>query len=678
MEILQKIKMKYAVPFVLMIIAILYIFFTYNSWLTSNCIAPLGADIKHHIANVTLFTNQIKLYGIVYPVEYLRDISGYYWYTKNWLPIIIPSLFTLFLPLNTAFFLVYLFLYAIVTLILYMLIKGLTDEFTGFIIALFFLLSNLSNMIFSVGGNYQFLFGLLFFFLAMHYLFQYSKSSTKKNLLLLTISIVALGMSYTFSLIFFLSFAFIYAIVTKQLTLIKVLVICIFLLGFFLVPSFLTGSYLNVTNEDNFPSPSELLRLYILPTSFFGWIYQSTTHYQGHLDFNQGIHLYLAGFISIIYLILKKIKTKEATFINLHLLVMVGWVLLGFASRLDLFSFLKNFFATGVNPERLMMHVALAFLFVVTYALYKFTLQWKSFVVVFLLALLTLGKYVLSSKFLFILLGVGVILGLKGIKIGEKVQHHLLIISSLILLLLLFPLTGKVETTNLQPRVDYIILPNIQNYINENDTFYFLGGWSLQESIIACTRAHSIIQTDKDQIISGLNDNIDIFNQTISTKDALEMRGITKLSIVGDQLVEGKKISKGKISHLIKWFGQPKLMQLKSRIRGRLVNYYPLFIFDIPKKETPYKIEIKNPINIIITNIKNQNNLILNLEWHPWWKAKDIQNNKEIQIDNKEGLIHLVNVVDIETITLDFSIKYFVFGFLLSLVGFWLLIKEIK
>ena len=85
---------------VLLLTALLYLFFSYSSWLTASCIAPVGADIKFHVATVNSFVEQIKAWSFFYPIEYLQDVSGFYWYTRGFIPLVVPSLFSLFLPMS--------------------------------------------------------------------------------------------------------------------------------------------------------------------------------------------------------------------------------------------------------------------------------------------------------------------------------------------------------------------------------------------------------------------------------------------------------------------------------------------------------------------------------------------------------------------------------------------------
>ena len=674
---IKKIKISYAAPLLLLLIALLYVFITYSSWLTPSCIAPLGADIKFHVATVSSFVEQLKQYHFIYPVEYLQDVSGFYWYTRGLIPLLIPGLLALLLPLNTAFFLVYLLIYVLLTLVMYFLVKSLSDEYIGFLFGLFFLFSNLSNMVFSVGGNYQFFFGLLFFLLAMMFLFRYYHQPTKKNLLFLSLSVLALGMTYIFSLVFFISFMAVYGVFHRRWHLIKIAAIFVLALSVFLIPSFLTGSYLHLDTSQDFYSPSQLLKSYILPSTPFSWIYHAKTDYSGNKDFNQGIHLYLAGILAAGFLLLKKKKLESSTFVLCYLAVMIGWIVLGFMSRVLPFDFLKSFFVNSLPTERLMMHVALAFLLPISVALSQLSLHWRSFVAAGAAGLLVLGTSLFTNKFFFAALGLAAIFWLKEITQKEKLHHGHVILSSVLLLLLLFPLTGKVETTNLNPRIDYFIVDDAKNFITPNDVFYFKGGWSLQETIISCTKAHSTVQIDRDYFISGLDDRIDVFNPDISTKEALERRGVTKLLIVLDQLVENGKVNEQKAAHLATWFGQPKLIQPKMQAGEKLIAYYPILVFDIPQKEHDYTIDMLSPRKIRITNTQQHDNLLLNLEYHPWWKAHDETGN-DVFINNEGGLIQLTGVKEIGVIILTFSMRYFIIGLLISLASIFFLWRDVR
>src|SRR3989344_9642609 len=121
----------------------------------------------------------------------------------------------------------------------------------------------------------------------------------------------------------------------------RMAILFVVVLGFFLIPAVITSSYVSNPHLDNFPSPIALLKLYVLPSTPFGWIYEPQTVYNGQKDFSEGIHVYLIGLLALAYLFYKKIKTMETKFILTYLLVMVGWVALGFVSRILPFVFLK-------------------------------------------------------------------------------------------------------------------------------------------------------------------------------------------------------------------------------------------------------------------------------------------------------------------------------------------------
>ncbi len=675
---LKRIKISYAAPVILFFIAILYVFITYSSWLTSSCIAPLGADIKFHVATVSSFVEQIKQYGFIYPVEYLQDISGFYWYIRGLIPILVPGLLAFVLPFNTAFFLVFMLVYVFLTLVMYFFVKNLTDEYIGFLFGIFFLFSNLSNMIFSVGGNYQFFFGLLFFLLAMTFLFKYTHHPTKKNLLFLSLSVLALGMIYIFSLVFFVSFMFLYGIMQKKWHLLKIALILVLALSFFLIPTFLTGSYLKTDASTNFYSPSQFFKLYVLPSTPFSWIYHPRTEYHGQLDFNQGIHVHIAGILAAGFLLLKRRRLESSRFVLIYLIVMVGWVTLAFMSRVLPFLFLKSFFVNSLPTERLMMHVAFAFLFVIAVALSQLSIHWRSFIGAGIAGLLVLGTSVFSNKFFFAAVGIAVIFGLKEVVKKEKLHHGHVILSGILILLLLFPLTGKVENTNLDPRPAYFIVDDAKNFIAPEDVFFFTGGWSLQETILSCTKAHSIVQIDRDGAISGLSGDIDMLNPDIATKETLESRGVTKILIVLDQILENGKINEQKVAHLVKWFGQPKAIQPKMQTKEKLQDYYPILVFDVPKKERDYETEMISPRKIKINNLQDKENLLINIEYHPWWKAKDFSSKEQVEIKNKEGLIELNNIKNHDSIILIFSLRYFVIGGIISLASLFFLIRILR
>lgn len=675
---IKKINIGFVAPLLLAIIAVLYVFITYSPWLTSQCIAPLGADIKFHMATANSFVEQIKEYGIIYPIEYSEDISGFYWYIRGIIPLLVPALLHLFFPFNTAFFLGYLLVYIFVVLALYFFVRKLTDHYIGFVCAIFFLFSNIANMAFSVGGNYPFFFGLFFFFLSMLSFYKYAYEPTKKHFLYLFLSALSLGMTYIISFIFFISFVLLYMLVIKQWKIFKIFLILILSLSLFLIPSFFTGTQLS-TSVRQFDAPVQFLRLFILPSTPFSWIYQSQTVYQGPLDFNQGIHLYLFGLLGAAYLVYRRFFTKSSTFLLGYMALIILWVFLGFFSRIIPLQFFQSFFGTVLPIERLVTHVALSFLFIGCYALHRLSLDWETFVPVTFLSLLVLGTKIFSTKFFYALVGVAVLYGLKELlSKKKKIHHHHLILGSLLLLLLLFPLTGKVETTNLEPRVSFFTVDDSKLSLARDDVFYFVGGWSLEQAILACTPTHSIIQQDRDGAISGLSSDINVFDSSERTKEILQRRGVTKLLIVLDQIVEDGKINEQKVAHLIQWFGQPTVMQPGMNTIDKKQNYYPIFVFTIPRIPRDYGLKMVNPRVVEITNSQHKDTFLVNIEYHPWWKAIDSSTREPLQIENDGGLMRLNNIGAVDTITLVFSLKYFIVGLFLSLCGIGWLVRELR
>jgi hypothetical protein len=357
---------------------------------------------------------------------------------------------------------------------------------------------------------------------------------------------------------------------------------------------------------------------------------------------------------------------------------MVIWIVLGWISRVVPLQFLQSFFGAALPIERMVVHLALSFLFVGCYALHRLAADWRSFVAVTFAALLALGTGIFTTKFFYAFLGIAALYGLKELISREKIEHHHLVIGSILLLFLLFPLTGKVETTNLQPRVAYFTVDDAKMHLSRDDVFYFVGGWSLDQAILACTPTHSIIQIDRDYPISGLSSDIDVFDPSEKTKEILQRRGVSRLLIVLDKIVENNQINEQKVAHLVQWFGQPTLMQPRMVTEEKEQNYYPILVFTIPPITRDYELEKLSPRATDIINIQQKDSLLVNLEYHPWWKAEDALSDAPLEIINEGGLMRFKGISQVEKIELRFSLKYFIMGFILSLIGIWLFVREYR
>lgn len=650
----------------LIVISSIYVFANYHEWLTPSCIAPVGADVKFHEATVHLFLSQLETFGFIYPVDFVEDVAGFYWYIRAPIPIIVPAIFNLFLSFNAAFYLVYMLAYILLILAMYSFAKELTSKYTAFLISVFFLFSAASNMVFSVGGNYQFFLGLIFFLFLCKYFLLYTKDATRKNLFLWILFAALTGLTYTFSMIFFTSFALLYLVIHRDFKKIPLIFIPLLLTGFFLLPVYITNSYMNIGLASKFISPMETLKTYILPTTLTGWIYLQNTNYKGQLDFNHGPHIYLIGLVFLI-LLFRKEKTHQYKFIKVYLASMLIWLFLGYLSNIIYLGPISVFLQLGVGSERILFHTYLAFLFIAAYGINKFKIvHWKSLVLTTAVGMVALGTSFLKSKLFFVLIPFYAVAFAKMFLEKEKSKE--IIISSLIMYLLLFPLSGKVETTNLEPRPSAINIDGIQDFVKPGEVFYFKGGWSLEQTIITCAKARSIIQIDRDRPISGLNDEIAVLDQSENTKQKLESRGINKIVIVIDQILDGDKINPNKVAHLVKWYGEPKIFQPK--------NYYPFLVFDTKVNKT-LKREIKSPIYIGFDNFERKETFMTDVEYHPWWQAYD-ENNNDLDIKNRDGFIEVQGAGSTHQIALKFSLKYFYAGAFISLIGLLLFLYSLK
>jgi len=650
----------------LIVISLIYVFTNYYTWLTPSCIAPVGADIKFHQTTVHLFLEQLDQYGFVYPMNLAEDIAGFSWYVRAPVPIIVPAIFNLFLSFNAAFYLVYMLAYILLILAFYSFTKELTNNYTAFLMSIFFLFSAASNMIFSVGGNYQFLIGLIFFFFSCKYFLLYTKNPTKKNLVLWILSAALMGLTYTFSLVFFTSFILLYMLVQRDFKKIQFILIPPLLIGFFLLPVYVTSSYMDVESSSDLMSPMATLKTYILPTTWYNWIYLENTNYQGQLDFNHGPHIYIIGLVFLV-LLFRKEKTPQYTFIKVYLVSMLIWLSLGYLSNIVYLGPISRLLRSGIGSERVMFHTYLAFLFVAVYGINRFKIvHWKSLIITTAVGMIALGTLFFKSKFFFALVPFYAVAIAKAF--FEKEKSKEIIISSLIVYLLLFPLTGKVETTNLQPRPSAINVDGIQEFIKPGEVFYFLGGWSLEQTILSCARARSVIQIDRDSPISGLSpDFIDLLKTDIATKQKLETRGVQKIVIALDMIVEDGKVVPEKVNHLVSWYGQPEIFQTK--------DYYPFLVFKTNVKDNP-EMKIENPVHIIFSNQNKSENFLTGIEYHPWWRA--FNDGSELETKNKDGFVEVHGTGAVDKITLNFSLKYFYLGAFLSLIGVALLVVILR
>ncbi len=640
-----------------LIISGIYVFYNYNSWLTSDCIAPVGADVKFHVATVYLFLEHLKAYRGIYPIDYLEDTAGLFWYYRSPVPILLPALANLFLSFNASFFLIYLLAYIAVIIALFFLASTLTDKYTAFYIAVFFLFSAASNMTFSVGGNYQFFIGLIFVLLSLKFFYLYAQNKSKKYFIAFYLSAVLLGLSYTLSFLFMTAFFIIYTAHKRDLKLLYAAVAVILTIGLFIVPLYATRGLPREDSALSFGfSPVGILKQYILPSDFTGWVYKANTEYRGQLDFNYGPHIYLLGLVFFI-LLWRKERTPQYSYIKAYWYSMLLLLAVGFITRLVNLGFINEFYS-GFNSERLMYHVYLSFLLIVAYGVHRFSIvHWKSLIPVTLISMVALGTGLFKSKIFFALLPFYAVVILREFFVKSKIKKEI-IISSIVVFLLLFPLSGKVETTNLGPRPGSMNIEGISDYIGPGEIFYFKGGWSLEQIILSCAKARSTTQIDHDGAISGLNSEIDILNPSIETKNKIEFRGINKVVIALDQIMDNDKIDPNKVAHLVSWYGEPKIFQLK--------NYYPFIIFETKVKER-VKREMESPVIIHFSNADKKDSFLTDLEYHPWWRA--YSGDAPVGIKNSEGFVEVLDTSNVDRITLKFSLRYFILGAVVSLIG---------
>ena len=551
----------------------------------------------------------------------------------------------------------YVLAYIAAIIALFFLMSSLTDKYAAFYASVFFLFSAASNMSFSVGGNYQFFLGLILVFLSLKFFYLYAQHKSSKFFIAFYISAVLLGLTYTLSFLFLIPFFILYALSQRNSRLLYTTIAVILTVGLFIVPLYATPSF-------DF-SPASMLKTFILPSDWTGWIYKSSTEYKGQLDFNYGPHIFLLG-LAFFVLLWRKERTPQYTFIKVYWYSMLLLLLLGFITRLVNLGFINEFYG-GFNFERLMYHIYLGFLFIVAYGIHRFNfIHWKSLVPVTLISMVALGTYIFKSKVFFALLAFCSISLLKDFFTKSKIKKEI-IISSIVIFLFMFPLSGMVETTNLGPRPGFINLEGISDYVKPGEIFYFKGGWSLEQIILSCAKARSTTQIDHDSAISGLNSEIDVLNPSAETKKEIEFRGINKIIIAIDQIMEDNKVDPSKVSHLVSWYGEPKIFQLK--------NYYPFVIFETNVSER-VKREIESPILIRFSNTDKRGSFLTDLEYHPWWRA--YSDDVPLEVKNSEGFVEVLNTSNAEKITLKFSLRYFIFGAIVSLLGIAMFIIMLK
>lgn len=644
------------------VFAFAYIFFTYAPWLESDCVFPVAADVPGHISNFFTFKQQFETYHFVYPVEFTKDVTGFFQYVYLPFSLAGPLVLSFFIQFSKAFFSFYMIFYAFAAISFYFLLRQFSNRLITLIFSIFFLFLPL-NKPFSVGGNYHFLIGLSFLFLAIAFFYRYNiTSKTRTDLFLFIFFSLLLGITYTFSLIFLLAFAFIYLLTKKNFKLLAIPLLIFLSLSYFIIPASLT-LLLSPSENAGGESVKQLLETFVLPrNSPISWIYLHETPYDGRLDFNLGLQIFVMALFLIPLLYLSN-REKDDTrkFLGINVLTMFFFVILGI-------------FKPSIIPsERFMAVFWYSLMIISAYALSKTKLNMPAlFLILGLGAFAAFGSGYKQFYYLLVLtLPLAIYLWLKK---DENFTYSLntkdlkFYICLFALFLLLFPLTGRVETTTLGARTNHFILDGIENFVKPEDVEYYQGGYGgIENIILSCSKSHSIIDWGRDVILTSAPTafNLDAFNPEESTLNNLKWLGITKVIITAESINQKGEAS---IQHLVKWFGQPAIFEAKFR-SGSNSFPYPLLIFNVPKESKTYSLEIKNPIHLILHKQIDADSLYIPVSYSFWWKFP-----AGVKAENKDGYLLLSNLRGMNTVEIIFNMFYFKLFGAVSLISFVILL----
>lgn len=655
---------SHIVSIIFSVAALVYVFYTYSLWLNAECVVPVAADLPGHISNFYAYKAQLSQYHFVYPVEFIKDIAGNYWYYYLPFSLMGPAILSLVLTFGKAFFSFYMLFYALSAIAMYFLLRQFGNKLISVLFSSVFLFYIL-NRPFSVGGSYHFIIGLPFYFFALAFFYKYTNSLSRRDLILFCLSLFMLAITYQFSFFLLMIFIFAYLAVSKKFRLMIFPLLTALSAGYFVLPVILTAqtSGYNLTY-----TVLGTLSRYVLPQSSpFAWLYLHTTPYSGPLDYNLGLQIFVVApilFAASCFFIRDKLKSNAGKFLGL--LVFISLIL--FALIFTKFNFV---------PEERIMALLLYSLFIFSaFLLSELKLNMPALTIVLVFGLLVADRNLgIYYMFFSLIIAFAILLWLKkdpNIIYNINKRDIKFYLSIFILFLLIFPLTGRVETTTLHPRVNHFVLDGIEEFVKPPDVIHYTGTNGLQDGIMACSKSKGLDAWGAGILgTQPIRDAMDIFDNSTQTADFMKFVGVTKILVTVEEIQRRGGVNS--VQHLLDRYGEPVVFTAKFKYNKDVSVDIPILIFDT-KYSGERRFEIITPAKILVRNPENENEILLPIRYHKWWKPSA----GTLTSTGKNGFMYLSNIENQKEILLKLDTIYFKFSAIVSIISAMFLFYAFK